>query len=178
VRRLAPLALLLASIALAACASAERPEGVVERWLLSLNQGSAGEPARYAPGRVSELVMPGWDELEPGELDVIEVGRGRGTGRAEVPWSAEVPFRVVTIAGAETAGVAFVGDPGTRPAIRGVELGDDPALPLPSEGGPDLDEDDGGAWLAALGVAAALILLTVGLMRLAPGPEAQTGSSG
>jgi hypothetical protein len=172
-RRLAVVWVLVV-LSLSGCAEAERPEGVVERWLISLNQGAAGEPERFAPDRLSELVLPGWRELEPGELDVIEVGLGRATGRASVPWVAEVPFRVVTIDGGETIGVALVAPPGARPAIAGIETGRDPGVPLPSDGGPSLDDDEGIAWPAAAGVAALLILLTIGLMRLAPEPSPAT----
>ncbi|MGH2635676.1 MAG: hypothetical protein ACRDHU_05975 [Actinomycetota bacterium] len=165
-------ALALAALTVPVCAAAERPEGIVERWLISLNQGAAGDPGSYAPARLSERVLPGWSNLEPGELDVIEVGLGRATGRASVPWFAEVPFRVVTIDGKETIGVAFVARPGARPAIKGIETGRNPGVPLPSDGGPPLDRGEGRAWVAAFGVAALLILLTIAVMRLAPDPSA------
>ena len=70
-------ALLVAVVALvaltSACSSEQRPEGITERWLLSLNQGAAGRPDRYAPDEVSEQVVPGWHDLDPGFLDVITV---------------------------------------------------------------------------------------------------------
>ena len=70
-------ALLVAVVALvaltSACSSEQRPEGITERWLLSLNQGAAGQPDRYAPDEVSEQVVPGWHDLDPGFLDVITV---------------------------------------------------------------------------------------------------------
>jgi hypothetical protein len=37
-------ALAFVVLVLPACASTERPEGLVERWLVSLNQGAAGRP--------------------------------------------------------------------------------------------------------------------------------------
>jgi hypothetical protein len=71
--RRAVLATALLLLVLPGCASRERPEGIVERWLLALNQGPAGEPERFAPDRLSERILPDWRHLEPGELDVIEV---------------------------------------------------------------------------------------------------------
>ena len=91
-------ALLVAVVALvaltSACSSEQRPEGITERWLLSLNQGAAGQPDRYAPDEVSEQVVPGWHDLDPGFLDVITVEpKSLAVGRA-VP-GAFVPFRLV-----------------------------------------------------------------------------------
>jgi hypothetical protein len=157
-----------ALLAFSACATSERPEGIVERWLISLNQGAAGDPDAYAPRGVSDRVVPRWDELEPGELDEIEVGRAAaGEGGTIV-----VPFRIVTVDGAVLVGTATVNGDRVLDAGRTAEI-----PPLPSEGGRGLDRGAGLAWLAALGVAGLLILLTIGLMRLVPEPEAQTGSS-
>jgi hypothetical protein len=53
-------AIVLGAILAGSCAAqAQRPEGIVERWLVSLNQGAAGRPDLYAPDEVSELVLPG-----------------------------------------------------------------------------------------------------------------------
>lgn len=159
-RRAALLVVLLAA-ALPACAATERPEGIVERWLISLNQGAAGDPGTYADDEVSNLVVPDWDELEPGALDLIEVGRG-GTGEGG---SFQVPFRVVYQDGREEAFLAtLVG--GRVVALPRTTVG---PIERPT---PDLAL---GAWLAALGAAALLILATAGLMRLVP--EGRAGSS-
>jgi hypothetical protein len=160
------LVVLAAAIALAACATAERPEGIVERWLLSLNQGAAGDPDVYAPRAVSDRVVPGWDELDPGVLDEIEVGRAApgGGGRTIVP------FRIVHVGGTGLVSVAVV--EGARVITADRIAG---APPLPSRGGPGLARGAGVGWLAAVAVAGLLILATIGLMRLAPEP--QTGSS-
>jgi hypothetical protein len=95
VRRLALLVLLLltAALVLAGCGHTDRPEGAVERWLTSLNQGAAGRPGRYANPAESNLVLPGWRGCDPGALDTIEVGNSRSTGTSAVE-SAAVPFRV------------------------------------------------------------------------------------
>jgi len=82
-----------------ACASQERSEGVVERWLLSLNQGAAGQPGRFggAPAEAAaDAVLPGWRTLDPGTLDEIEVGSAslRRNGSAQ-----DVPFRLRTTDG-------------------------------------------------------------------------------
>ena len=69
-RTLAALILL----ALTGCAAQEqRPEGIVQRWLLALNQGSAGEPGRYAPESLSRTILPDRRRSEPGHFDVIDV---------------------------------------------------------------------------------------------------------
>jgi hypothetical protein len=100
VRRLL-LGFAFVALMLPACATADRPEGIVERWLLSLNHGAAGEPERYAPDDLSEQVLPNWDGLEPGELDVIEVSRGAIVSSLFAGDRYVVPFRVVTIDGEE-----------------------------------------------------------------------------
>ena len=87
-RRLAAAAM-LAGLVLAGCGHTDRPEGIVERWFTSLNQGSAGRPGQYAPELLSQGVLPNWRQCEPGVIDLIEVGRGgedglrqhRGRGR-------------------------------------------------------------------------------------------------
>ena len=50
----------LAAVLLAACGGTDRPEGVVERWLDSLNQGKAGQPYKYAAPDVTQKVLPNW----------------------------------------------------------------------------------------------------------------------
>ena len=93
-------ALLVAVVALvaltSACSSEQRPEGITERWLLSLNQGAAGQPDRYAPDEVSEQVVPGWHDLDPGFLDVITVEPQVHSRSAGPVPGAFVPFRLVT----------------------------------------------------------------------------------
>jgi len=173
VRRAWP-ALILVALLAPSCAGTERPEGVVERWLVSLNQGAAGRPGHYAPESVSASVVPGWHELDPGELDVIAVGDARpGPGGTSL-----VPFQVEQVDGTVARGFAVVDR--RHGSLRIVRF--EP----PPDAGPGLDPDfalasssavPGFAWVVAFGVAALLILLTVGLMRLAPEPASHTGSS-
>ena len=154
-----------------ACAARERPEGIVERWLLSLNQGAAGRPDRYAPAGLSQQLVPGWDRLDPGRLDTIEVGAATpapGTSGASL-----VPFRIVDVDGGQVAGVATVGAAAPR---RVTALQINPAPPGPegaSEGGSSVERISARGWLAALGVAAILSSLAVGVVvlvrRTAPG---------
>jgi hypothetical protein len=153
--------------ALAACTGQERPEGIVERWLLSLNQGAAGRPDAYAPDDVSRQVVPGWEELDPGELDVIEVGRSApGEGGID-----QVPFRIVTVDGEELIGLANVDDGRVAGILTSAQT---PIVPLPSQGGPSgLEPVHAAGWLAALAVAGVLIagswvLMTVVRRRSAP----------
>ena len=52
------LAFTIVILAASSCAAQEHPEGIVERWLLALNQGSAGEPLRYADADVTDALVP------------------------------------------------------------------------------------------------------------------------
>ena len=105
-------ALLVAVVALvaltSACSSEQRPEGITERWLLSLNQGAAGQPDRYAPDEVSEQVVPGWHDLDPGFLDVITVEPQVHSRSAGPVPGAFVPFRLVTNDGGRIDGLAHL----------------------------------------------------------------------
>jgi hypothetical protein len=153
-------ALLGVLVAFAACTGQARPEGIVERWLLSLNQGAAGRPDAYASDEVSQQVVPGWEDLDPGELDVIEVGRSApGEGGID-----QVPFRVVTIDDDELRGLANVQDDRVTAILTTAQT---PVGPLPSEGGRSShDPVHAAGWLAALAVAGTLIACTWGLMAL------------
>jgi hypothetical protein len=146
----------VAAALLAGCSSTDGPEGVVERWLLSLNQGKAGEPERYAPETLSERILP--EPREAGDLDVIEVGKGSISGG-----SARVPYRVEVLDGPNFDGVAELErtDDGWRVVALGPK---DLSLSVPSEGGRRIGGAPLGFWLAGLAAAGALILLTVGLM--------------
>jgi hypothetical protein len=169
----------MSMLLLASCAGTERPEGIVERWLISLNQGAAGNPGAFAADRVSHLVVPDWEELEPGELDLVEVGPGRfesGVTSLLDDDGYVVPFLVERLDGGRLrASAVLSAEPGGW-RVEAVSL-ETFGLTLPSEGGPGLDRGAGLAWLAALGLAAALVLLSTGLMRLVPEPRPQTGSS-
>ena len=107
---------------LAACATAQRPAGIVERWLLSLNQGSAGRPGVYAPTEVSDQVLPGWRRLDPGQLDEIEVGKS-----VPVQDGSIGPFRIITIDGDEDRNISIVWDG----RITGLTTSDVIAIRLP-----------------------------------------------
>jgi Prokaryotic membrane lipoprotein lipid attachment site len=167
-----PVLAILALIALAGCSSQQqRPEGIVERWLLALNQGSAGEPGRYAPAEVSNSVLPGWETLDPGELDVIEVARALPcTYRGPARCRAVVPFRVVSLDGDEIRFDALVGfDPGARHGLstRVFAVAESSVGPVfPSEGGPTISDDAAMAWLIAAGIGLAILLASEAVMRL------------
>ncbi|MBI3648664.1 MAG: hypothetical protein HY240_07950 [Actinobacteria bacterium] len=156
----------LLALTLTACARTDRPEGVVERWLSSLNQGAAGEPGRYAAGGVSEQVLPGWSALDPGELDVIEVGLGRPTGAAGEP-SYVVPFRVVTSTGqTRRLDALLTSQEGTWRIEALRDPGNPPDPKLPSEGGPRIETAHAALWVAAAAAAAAFMVVSLGLMAL------------
>jgi hypothetical protein len=59
------LAFTIVILAASSCAAQEHPEGIVERWLLALNQGSAGEPLRYADADVTDALVPEWRSAAP-----------------------------------------------------------------------------------------------------------------
>lgn len=167
-RRALALGALSLAVLSPACAGAERPEGIVERWILSLNQGAAGRPDRYAPEEVSAQVVPAWRGLEPGALDVVEVGADTAATTCEEP-CAEIPFRVTDVDGEVTEGVALVeGDPDGTWRVTAVEMG---ASELPSDTGT---WPSGGAsaraWLVAIGLGVALALAAVAGVRLVRAP--------
>jgi uncharacterized protein YceK len=158
--------LALAAFVLGGCGHIDRPEGVVERWLISLNQGTAGEPGTYAPARLSERVLPDWASRNPGDLDLIEVGRGRIYANDRYL----VPFRVERLDGTELSGVVIGSGIGAEGTWRVEDLlPPDPTLPVPSEGGRRVGGVSGAVWLAAIGVAAALILVSAVLMSTVGG---------
>ena len=157
--RRAPLIAVVALVALtAACSSEERPEGITERWLLSLNQGAAGQPERYAPDEVSEQVVPGWHDLDPGFLDVITVEPALFI-RGAIPGSL-VPFHLVTKDGDEIDGTARLQQIGDSLRITQVGLGI-----APTEGGSPFGAGLPG-WPIALGVGALLTLAALGLLTI------------
>lgn len=161
-KRVALAALVL--LALAGCASQEeRPEGIVERWLLALNQGSAGEPDRYAPAEVSDAVLPGWEELDPGEFDTIEVGRA--TDRS--PCDDRVPIRITRTDGDEIEGYAVVQRCPTAGAldIVGVERAAVQPEAFLSEGGRAFGVASSSSWVVAIGIGVMILLAAELLMR-------------
>ncbi|HEX6399200.1 MAG TPA: hypothetical protein VF108_01855 [Actinomycetota bacterium] len=162
------LAIVAVSVALGSCGTGTRAEGVVERWLQALNQGSAGRPSAYARPELSERILPGFERVDPGELDVIEVGRGT-PGCGVAGWF--VPFRVVRLDGTDVRSVACTDmgsvaelfPPSSENVPRDLEA-------LPSEGGPPIGGVDPTAWAAALVVAIALAAAAEVGVRLARKP--------
>lgn len=167
-KRVLAAALLLSM--LAGCSSQERPEGIVERWLLALNQGGAGEPLRYADVDVTEALVPEWRSAEPGTFDVIEVGKGVPCGRGPIGCETKVPFRVEFVDGRQLHMHAFVvGGPspaGVRRRVGAIGSRDE-TLRLPSEGGAPIGNADVPGWLIAAGVGLAIVIVGEALMRLA-----------
>lgn len=156
------LAIALVLLVLPTCAGTERPEGIVERWLLALNQGSAGEPERYAPDELSEQVLAGWREEDPGQLDVVEVGS------ATEPCGdsgAFVPFRVVRTDGSTSRGIACA-EEGAVVQVLEEGFHDLPVPPLPSEGGPAITSVPIAMWFATIAVGLALALVGDATMSL------------
>lgn len=162
---------------LSACGGTDRPEGVVERWLISLNQGRAGQPETYAPDALSERVLPHWSTLDPGDLDVTEVGEGERINYAYgLPdgWEAyAVPFRVERLDGTRLRAIALLNKSPRHDwrigALR--RWSDFPDLRVPSEGGRRIGEASPVLWLWSMGVAFVLVLLTAGLMATAGKPQ-------
>jgi hypothetical protein len=151
-----------AVLVLFACGGAERPEGIVERWLTSLNQGKAGRPELYASDSLSQQIVPDWEGREPGELDLIEVGRA---GRASGPDSWYVPFRVEFVSGQAVQRAVIVSTRRGAPRVVSFTGVVEDHL-LPSEGGPTVAGGGFVAWLAAIGVAALLVLGSSAIMSV------------
>ena len=155
-------ALLVSVVALVAlmssCSSEERPEGITERWLLSLNQGAAGRPDRFAPDEVSQQVVPGWHERDPGYLDVITV-EPRELIRGAIP-GAFVPYHLVTKDGDEIDGTAHLLQTGDSWRITDVGPGT-----APTEGGSPFGAGLPG-WPIALAVGALLALAALALLTI------------
>jgi len=155
------------------CASQERPEGIVERWLLALNQGAAGEPGRYAPESLSQSVLPGWRQAEPGHFDVIEVQPAAVRGCSEVVAGdscepqglmASVPFNLEDTGGAVLGfEVLLVEREGTWQAVA-LEPVDHPTT-LREPGWPSILGWT--TWVVAVGVGVGLVITGEVLMRLA-----------
>ena len=167
------LLLAVGALILPACGGTDRPEGVVERWLVSLNQGKAGEPEKYAPDALSQQILPNWQSRDPGELDVIEVGKGRFTDVEGATF--DVPFRMVQVNGSGISMIARVFRNSQHAVDRGMvnwpifelvpyDAGRRAVLPLPSQGGERIGNASAAVWLAAFGIASALVLLSVVLM--------------
>lgn len=152
--------LTVAALLLPACGTTDRPEGVVERWLISLNQGKAGQPEKYAPNELSQTVLPHWQNRDPGDLDVIEVGKGR----IYTDDRYLVPFRVKRLDGVQLSRVAIASPISTgRWRIEGL-LPPDPSIPVPSAGGERVGRAPWSVWLAGVGIAILLTLLSIVLM--------------
>lgn len=164
------LVIVLGAILAGSCAEeTERPEGIVERWLVSLNQGAAGRPDRYAPDEVSERVLPGWRDLEPGELDEIEIGADRGTRMCE-EHCADVPFRITDLDGDVTEGVAHIDSiSGTGSRVTSVDLGR--AGLAANDGAWSTTGASATAWSLAIAAAVILAVLAVMGVRLIRPPE-------
>jgi hypothetical protein len=157
-----------ALLLLPACGHTDRPEGVVERWLISLNQGKAGQPEKYAPDRLSQRVFPDWASKDPGDLDLIEVGRG---ALSFGPFNNifDVPFRVKRVNGWSLTAVAILEKPrggDWRIEALGAKR-NFPGLNVPSQGGKRVGGASVALWLEALGVALLLLLGTMASMSTA-----------
>jgi hypothetical protein len=160
-----------AALLLPSCAGTDRPEGVVERWLIALNQGSAGRPSQYAPEALSQQILPHWASRDPGDIDTIEVGKAVSVQMSYIDHrlplntrAAEVPYRVVLKKGGiKMEGVAEMVSVKSNWQIVGI-LPPAPLLKLPSEGGPRIGSASLALWLGSLGVALILTLITIGLM--------------
>jgi hypothetical protein len=161
--RRALLLLMLAVLLLPACGNTDRPEGVVERWLISLNQGKAGEPEKYAPDALSQRILPNWQKRDPGDLEVIEVGKG---GASRTGPTYLVPFRIQRLDGNELDAIAEVVSPLHGPPPWHIErlLAPDVALRVPSQGGTPVGSSTPTIWLAAIGVAVSFVLISIALM--------------
>jgi hypothetical protein len=147
-------------------------EGVVDRWLLALNQGSAAKPGRHAPESLSQTILPDWSRAEPGHFDVIEVQPAAVRSCADAVAGdsceprgrmASVPFNLETTEGAVFSfEVTLVEHEGTWNAIA-LEPNDHP-MTLRVPGWPSTIESS--SWLVAIAVGFAVAAAATALMRL------------
>ncbi len=182
------VALGIAALLLAGCGHTDRPEGAVERWLTSLNQGAAGRPGRYANPAESNAVLPGWRACDPGALDTIEVGRASSSSRiiarggetqaelATVPFHVEYATDVADLCrGTHPSGDSFSGTVSVAKSRTGPS-GDEwrirnlvpVANPAPLE--PATQHVSVGVWAVGLLVGLLLCALVALLMRAMPRP--------
>jgi hypothetical protein len=161
--RRATLIALMVVLSLPACGQRSRPEGLVERWLLALNQGAAGRAGRFAGPATSRLILPGYANADPGRLDVIEVGAAE-----RIHCAFEVPFRVVDVDAHETRMFAVIDrcPSASLTPIAGVERRQVPLGVFPSEGGPSFGTDRAVVWAIAVALGLGILFLGDGLMRL------------
>lgn len=146
----------VAAVSLAACAVQEpRPEGIVERWLQSLDQGSAGTPIDYAEVAATDAVLPDHAERDPGDIDLIEVGAATDAG---------VPFRIVLLSGDEITGTALLQERDGE--LRVIAVDRAVAEGLPSEGGERPGSAATSSYLIALALAAVFIAAASGVLSL------------
>ena len=152
----------LVALSIVACSASERPEGIVERWLTSMNQGEAGAPDRYANDDVTAQVAPTWDMNDPGWIDEIVVGGAEeGAGGASL-----VPFRLVPLEGHPISGVATVApralaDGSTQPVVAEVSIQEVP----PQEGGWQAGMDTA-AWFLAIAIGALIATVALAVVGL------------
>lgn len=157
------LLVLLLILTLPSCDDRSRPEGIVERWLLALNQGAAGRAGRYADPPTSRLILPGYAKADPGRLDVVEVGMAE---RKDCSW--DVPFRVIRLDGQTIRGFAIIRSCPTAliVPVSSVDLRPVPEGVFPSEGGPSVETERPGLWAIAVAIGLALLVVAEVLMRL------------
>lgn len=168
-RRHVIAAAVLALVSLQACGRTDRPEGVVERWLVSLNQGSAGRPETYAPDALSERILPRWSSRDPGDLDVIEVGKGTeqrqvADGGDRSFLAAYVPYRVKRVNGPALEGVAYASRERGDWRVTALLPPGTAGLSVPTNGGRRIGSASWTTWVAAAAAAAMFIVIAGVLM--------------
>jgi hypothetical protein len=155
------LSIVLAVALLVACASSERPEGIVERWIVSMNQGIAGEPWRWAFDGATVATSPTWDTDEPGSIDSFSLGSARAEGDRFV-----VPFSIERLDGTVISGDAIMGnrslaDGTSRLGVIEVHLG-----APEGETGRWQEGAPGSAWPIAAGLGILVAVLSAAGVRL------------
>lgn len=160
------LGAVLLLLALPTCATHERPEGIVERWLLALNQGAAGEPDRYAPSGPSNEVLSNWHEREPGQLDVMEVGRAAPIEHLRPQEAYSVPIRIVRIDGSALEGFAIVIASREGLLVASLNAPERTGGSLPSDGGPRFGATSLTTWIVAIAAGFALLAVSETAMKL------------
>jgi hypothetical protein len=168
----------LALVLLAACGGTDRPEGVVERWLVSVNQGKAGEPEKYAVPAVTDTVLPNWHTCDPGSLDVIEVGQHAAgqSGSVLVPYRIEYASDLSSCdtdlkPTAPLDGAAVVRPEGGTWRVTALDTRTASSpLKVPSEGGEPIGNAPSTTWLLTILASLGLMAIVAVVIRLQPKP--------
>lgn len=142
------------------CASQDRPEGFVERWLVAVGRGPTGDPERYASEEFTDAIVP--PPRPASGLEIIEVGRGAVDGDL-----ALVPYRIERKTGEEMVGTVELRRIAGKWRVEGLSAPG--SLRVPSRGGERIGRASPVVWGSGAAMALLLVLVSVLLMYVTSG---------